>query len=135
MGRWWFGCAYLAPLLLLHFFPPTPLPSRPIPNPPFSPLMGWVKRWHACSGRERDADLSCLAEFQTPTFLNCNFDFHSSISYSDPKIVKIIVCIHYICKDVSMILNLEILICGGVYMVILFQSYEISIYIEKMCWF
>jgi hypothetical protein len=89
----------------------------------------------AHSRREREADLSCLAEFQTPTILDHNFDFHHSISYSDLKIVKIIVCILYIWKDVYTILNQEILICGGIYMVISFQSYEISIYIKKMCRF
>ena len=88
-------------------------------------------RLHARSGRERDADLSRLAEFQTPTILDRNFNFHRSISYSDLKIVKIIVCILYICKDVYTSLNYAILICGGVYMVISFQSYEISIYIKK----
>jgi hypothetical protein len=32
----------LAPLLLLLFFQPTPLPSLLISNPPHSPLIGWV---------------------------------------------------------------------------------------------
>ena len=41
------------------------------------------------------------------------------------------VYILYICKDVSTISHQAILICEGVYIVISFQSYEISIYIKK----
>ena len=55
--------------------------------------MYYSGRLRARSGRERDTDLSRLAEFQTPTILDHNFDFHRSISYSDPKIVKIIIYI------------------------------------------
>ena len=53
---------------------------------------------------ERDADLSSLAEFQTPTIFDRDFDFHRSIFYRAPKIVKIIIHILYICENVSKIL-------------------------------
>jgi hypothetical protein len=130
----------LAPLLLLLYFQPTPLPSLLIPNPPHSPLIGWVSPPFVVGcvlvADKRDTSTCCVWwRFQTPTILNRNFNFHCSISYSDTKIMKIIVYILYIYKDVSTILHQTILICGGVYMVISFQSYEISIYIEKTCWF
>ena len=50
---------------------------------------------------ERDADLS---EFETPTIFDRDFDFHRSIFYRAPKIVKIIIYIFYICENVSTIL-------------------------------
>ena len=53
---------------------------------------------------ERDTNLSHLAEFQTPTIFNCNFNFHCSIFYRGLKIVKIIIYILYICMNVSTIL-------------------------------
>jgi hypothetical protein len=80
---------------------------------------------------ERDVDLSRLAEFQTPTIFDHNFDFHCTIFYRGPKIAKMIIYIIYICKNVSTILIQAILICGCVYMVISFQSYKITIYIEN----
>ena len=62
---WWYGggggigCAYLAHLLLLILFPPTPLPSLPTHSPPYSPLTSCVTiirgRLRGCSGQE----LSC----------------------------------------------------------------------------
>ena len=53
---------------------------------------------------ERDADLSRLAEFQSPTIFDRDFDFHRSIFDRAPKIVKIIIYIFYICENVSTIL-------------------------------
>ena len=58
---------------------------------------------------KRDTNLSHLVEFQTPTN---NFSFHCSIFYSDPKIVKIIIYILYICKNLSTISSESILICA-----------------------
>ena len=54
-----------------------------------------------------------------------------SIFYRFPKIVKIIIYILCICKNVYKILIWANFICGFVYMVISFQSYKISIYIEN----
>jgi hypothetical protein len=47
------------------------------------------------------------AEFQTPTIFDRDFNFHCSIFYRAPKIVKIIIYILYICKSVSTHLNLS----------------------------
>ena len=44
------------------------------------------------------------AEFQTPTIFDRNFDFHHSIFYRIPKIVKIITYVLYTCENVSAIL-------------------------------
>ena len=84
---------------------PTPFPSLPTPSPPYSPLMGGVTfvrgRLRGCSGRERRVNLSRLAEFQTPIILDHDFNFHHSIFYRAPKIVKIIIYPLYIHKNVS----------------------------------
>jgi hypothetical protein len=116
-------------------FPPTPLPYLPTPSPPYSPLTSCVTvvrgRLRGCSGREECVHLSRLAEFQTPTIFDRDFEFHRSIFYRPPKIVKIIMYILYIYKNVYGILFQAIHICGLVYMVISFQSYKISIYIEN----
>jgi len=47
--------------------------------------------------------LLCLAEFETLTIFNHNFDFHCTIFYRSPKIVKIIIYILQIYKNVSTI--------------------------------
>jgi hypothetical protein len=47
------------------------------------------------------------AEFQTPTIFDRDFNFHCSIFYRAPKIVKIIIYILYICKSVSTHFNLS----------------------------
>jgi len=48
-------------------------------------------------------DMLCLAEFETLTIFNHNFDFHCTIFYRSPKIVKIIIYILQIYKNVSTI--------------------------------
>ena len=96
---------YLVPLILLliSFTHPSP----PTPSPPNSPLVGCVAfvRLRACSGQEtRSVDLSRLArvaEFQTPTIFDRAFDFHRSRFYRPRKIIKIIIYILYIYKNVS----------------------------------
>ena len=132
------GCAYLltwCPSCFSFSYLLTPLPYLPTPNPPYSLPIGCVSVVYgqlcACSGQERHIDLLHLAEFQTPTIFDHNFNFHCSIFYRSPKIMKIIVYILSIYKDVSTILIQVAVICGFVYMVISFQSYNISIYIEN----
>jgi hypothetical protein len=105
------GCAYLpgqCPSCLSLSSLPTPLPSLPTPNPPYSLPIDRVTvvcgRLRACSGRERRVDLSRLAEFQTPTIFDRDFDLHRSIFYRAPKIMKIIKYILYIHKNVFTIL-------------------------------
>jgi hypothetical protein len=105
------GCAYLlgqCPSCFSLSSLPTPLPYLPTPNPPYSLLIDRVTvvcgRLRVCSGRERRVGLSRLAEFQTPTIFDCDFDLHRSIFYGAPKIVKIIKYIFYIYKNVSTIL-------------------------------
>jgi len=71
-----------------------------------------------------------LAECQTPTIFDRDVEFHRNIFYRLPKIVKVIMYILSIYKNVYRILLKAIHICGLVYMVISFQSYKISIYIE-----
>ena len=114
-GGWlWWLCspARSVPFLLLLLFsthsPPLSTHSQSTPNPPYSLLTDRVTvvcgRLRACSGRERRVDLTRLAEFQTPTIFDRDFDFHRSIFYWAPKIVKIIKYILYIYKNVSTIL-------------------------------
>ena len=111
-GWLWWLCspARSVPFLLLLLFSThsPPLPSLPNPNPPYSLLTDRVTvvcgRLRACSGRERRVDLTRLAEFQTLTIFDRDFDFHRSIFYGAPKIVKIIKYILYIYKNVSTIL-------------------------------
>src|SRR5882762_441447 len=76
-------------------------------------------------------NLSHLAEFQTPTIFNCEFDLHCSILYRSLKILKIVNYILYIHKNVSIILICMNLNCEFGYVVISFQSYKISIYINN----
>ena len=45
----------------------------------------------------------CLAEFQTPTVFDLDFDLHRSIFYDAPKIVEIIICILYIHSNIFII--------------------------------
>ena len=122
-------CACLlpgAPPTSPYPFYPTLIPYLPTPDPPDSPPVGCVTfvrgRLRACSGRERCFDLWRLAEFQTPTIFNHNFDFSCSIFYSCPKIMNMIICVLYIHQNVFPILLQEILICRIGYMVISFQS-------------
>jgi hypothetical protein len=142
-GWWWWLClpAKSVPLLLLLFFstysPPLSTHSQSSLQPTGG-LCNFVHgRLRACSGWEsqRRLDLSRLAEFQTPTIFNCAFNFHHSIFYRSPKIMKIILYILYIYKNVSTNLIKAIPICEFVYTVILFQNYKISIYIKNMCRF
>src|ERR1700683_2612805 len=57
----------------------------------------WLRSWSvACLYWTRDSetrrrDLSRLAEFQTPTIFDRDFEFHHSIFYRALKIVKIII--------------------------------------------
>jgi hypothetical protein len=44
-----------------------------------------------------------LAEFQTPTIFDRDFDIYRSIFYSGPKIVKIIIYTLYVHNDISTI--------------------------------
>jgi hypothetical protein len=53
---------------------------------------------------KRETNLLRLVEFQTLTIFDCDFDFDCSIFYRGPKIVKVIIYILYIYKDVSTIL-------------------------------
>jgi hypothetical protein len=76
--------------------------------------------------------LLCLAEFQTPTIFDHNFDFDCSISYRASKIMKIIIYNLYIFKNLFTILTQAMLISVSVYMVISFQSYKISFYIKNL---
>jgi|SRR6267154_1486857 len=45
----------------------------------------------------------CLAEFQTSTVFDLDFDLHHSIFYDASKIVKIIICILYIHSNIFII--------------------------------
>ena len=76
-------------------FYPTLLPYLPTPDPPDSPLVGcftFVRgRLRACSGRERRFDLLRLAEFQTPTIFDRDYNYCHSILYRSHKITKIII--------------------------------------------
>src|SRR6266436_8749602 len=100
MGGWWWLClpATWCPSCFSLCSPPTPLPSLPTPNPSYSPLIGLVVcgRLCACSGREKHVNLTHLAEFQTPTNCNCNFNCYHSIFYRLPKIIKMIICTLYL---------------------------------------
>jgi hypothetical protein len=71
------------------------------------------------------------AEFQTPTIFDRDFNFHRSIFYRAPKIVKIIIYILYICKSVSTNFNLSNFNLWVCLYGISFQSYKISIYIQN----
>ena len=112
-----------------------PLSSLLYPNPPYSPLVGCVTSFVVSCvlavDERRRVDLSRLAEFETPTIFDRAFYFHRSIFSRHPKIVKIIICILYIYKNVSTILISAIPICGFDYLVISFQNYRISIYIDN----
>jgi hypothetical protein len=114
----------------LSFLPHSP-PISTHSWPSWQPTGGLcnIRSWSvaACSGRERHFNLSCLAEFQTLTIFDCDFNFHCSIFYRSHKIAKI--------KNVSTILIQALFICGLIYMVISFQSCKISIYIAIPCWF
>ena len=109
------GCAHLLPWCPSCFsFPslPTPFPSLPTPSPPYSPLTGCVTiihgRLRGCSGQEGCVDLLHLAEFQTPTILDHDFNLHCSIFYifyGLPKTVKIIIYIIYIGTNLFTILT------------------------------
>jgi hypothetical protein len=72
--------------------------------------------------RSECVDLPRLAEFQTPTIFDRNFDFSRSIFYRCLKIMKIIVYVLYIHNNVFLILLTAILICSIGYIVISFQS-------------
>jgi len=134
-GGWLCLPAALVPLLFLFFFSTH--------SPPSSTLTLLTAHWwlcdfvhgqlRACRGRETRTrvDLSHLAEFETPTVFDRAFYFHHSIFPRYPKIVKIIICILYIYKNVSTILISAIPICGFDYLVISFQNYRISIYIDN----
>ena len=78
------------------------------------PILSWVGQlmawrphvWYQSSGRQYEGQhisLSHLAEFQTPTVFDHDFDLHHSIFYNAPKIVKIIIYILYIHRKVSTI--------------------------------
>jgi hypothetical protein len=94
------GCAYLltcAPPASPFLLYPLPSPLYPLLTLPYSPLIGCVTSFVVgcvlvVDERERERlDLSRLAEFQTPTIFDRDFDFHRSIFYRSPKIVKIII--------------------------------------------
>ena len=83
-------CACLlphAPPTSPYPFYPTLLPYLPTPDPPDSLLVGCVTFVHgqlrACSGRERHFNLSRLAEFQTLTIFDCDFNFHFVAYFTD----------------------------------------------------
>ena len=145
---------YLTEWACTHLATPTPYPTSlspySFPNllslllyPPWDPWVVQVTAWRPhvwcwSSGRRHKGQhisLSHLAEFQTPTIFDHDFDLHRSIFYNAPKIVKIIIYILYIHRKVSTIYIWAILSRGFNYMVISFQNYKISIYIEIPCQF
>ena len=138
---WWvvvvvLTCCPGAPPVSLFLL--SPLSSLLYPSPPYSPLVGCVTSFVVSCVLAVDerlglgcVDLSCLAEFETPTVFNRAFYFHRSIFSRYHKIVKIIICILYIYKNVSTMLISAIPICGFDYLVISFQNYRISIYIDN----
>ena len=74
--------------------------------------------------------LVALAEFQTPTIFDRDFDFNCRSFHSPSKIMKIIIYILYIYGNVSRISIQAISICGFINVIISFQSCRISFYIE-----
>ena len=92
----------------------------------------WMSgRWH----KDKHVELSRLEEFQTPTVFDHDFNFHCNTFHSSPKIMKIIIDILYIHKNVSAVLIWAILICGFGCMIILFQRCRISFFIKIPCQF
>ena len=94
----------------------------------------WSVRSSGRSGHE-EYFKSRLAKFQTPTVFDRDLDFYCSTFYRYAEIMKIIIYILYVHKNVSYNLIPEILSCECGYVVISFQSYKISIYIDIPRWF
>jgi hypothetical protein len=134
----WWHPSCLSCLSCLSFAYLSP-PSLPTPTPPWDQLPAggvvcssrWVWMQEACEGGTRVH----LVEFQTPTIFDCGFGLHCSTFVKSLKIVKIIIYIHYIRKNVSPISIWPILICGLGYVAILFRSCIISFYINIPRWF
>ena len=126
------GFADVAPLLVLPSSLPSLLPSLPTSTPPCNNLVGWVTFMvgvGAGNGWLR-RPIGDIAEFQTPTLFDCDCEFDYSTFYRSPKIVKIIRYILYIHRNVTTNSIWAILIYGIGHMVISFESYRISLYID-----
>ena len=137
---WWWWC-----LVLLTCWPSTPaaFPSvlYPLPSPlfslPFLPATLWwvaqvsfVRGWCWCrEGNAREMQPR-WAEFLTLTFFDRDFDFNHSTFSKARKIMKIIVCVIYIDGNAYKILVWTIVNCVLCCVVVSFQSYKISLFIE-----
>src|ERR1700683_915860 len=101
--------------------------------------MGRVQRWSSRSVvvelKMTRMSLPRLAEFQTPMIFDQDCDFHHRTIFRPPKIMKIIIYILYIHEKVFAMFLQAIPNCGFGYVIILFQSYRISFYIEIPHWF
>jgi hypothetical protein len=118
---------YLLPTPFPPFYPALIPSLRPMSEPGSGlKVLFWV-------GGDTKANM--FKEVSNSDHFDCDFNFHHSIFYRSSKIANIIICILYIHKNVFTILIWTILICGFAYVVILFQSCKISIYIKVLCWF
>src|ERR1700676_468629 len=100
------GCAYLGtyipPCLSISSLPTLSTPSPSADAPPGTHEWARYSPKGLAFGGNRVEERR-LAEFQTPTVFNRDFDFHRSICYSHFEIVKIIIYTLYMNSNVSTI--------------------------------
>jgi hypothetical protein len=93
-GGW---LAHLATYILTHLSISFLLSSHSSPLAPIPSLK-------PMGGSDNGPKALRLVEFQTPTVFDCDFNSHHSLFYWPPKIMKIILYILYVHKNVSTIL-------------------------------
>jgi hypothetical protein len=104
-GGWDYSPADLAPLLSLLLFSILSLPTLTSPCNNLVGCLGVLYLWLVCSDDlEMAPAAGKMAEFQTPTVFDCNFNSNHSELYSCPKIFKLITYILSTHKNAFVIL-------------------------------